>query len=140
MEDKKLSVVSGMIRNYNHSPRERSTIITQPMKKARRASKTKAASSKSRPRTASKVKTAKPAKRVSKPRALSRTPNRIAGTLTNRNQTIVIEPLSVLHPDIPSDQVINDLPFSYNETKLVLMVRDPLWAYAYWDFSADSWN
>ena len=32
-----------------------------------------------------------------------------------------------------------ELPFSYNETKLVLLVRDPLWGYSYWDFSADTW-
>jgi uncharacterized protein len=32
------------------------------------------------------------------------------------------------------------LPFSYNETKICLMVRDPHWAYAYWDFSGDTWT
>ena len=35
---------------------------------------------------------------------------------------------------------LNDLPFSYNETKLVLLARDPFWAYAYWDFSGETWN
>ena len=33
-----------------------------------------------------------------------------------------------------------DLPFSYNETKLVLLVRDPTWAYTYWDFSSETWD
>lgn len=33
-----------------------------------------------------------------------------------------------------------NLPFSYGETKLVLMVRDPYWAYSYWDFSGETWN
>ena len=33
-----------------------------------------------------------------------------------------------------------DLPFSYNETKLVLLVRDPFWAYGYWDFSSPTWD
>ena len=37
----------------------------------------------------------------------------------------------------PSDA---DLPFSYNQTKLILLARDPEWAYAYWDFSAETWN
>ena len=37
-------------------------------------------------------------------------------------------------------EVLKDLPFSYNETKLVLMVRDPYWAYSYWDFAGDTWN
>ena len=32
------------------------------------------------------------------------------------------------------------LPYSYNETKLVLMVRDPYWAYSYWDFSGQTWH
>ena len=36
--------------------------------------------------------------------------------------------------------MIGDLPFSYGETKLVLMVRDPYWAYSYWDFSGETWN
>ena len=33
-----------------------------------------------------------------------------------------------------------DLPFSYNETRLGFLVRDPFWAYTYWDFSAETWN
>jgi len=41
----------------------------------------------------------------------------------------------------PSEAVIlKDLPFSYGETKFVLMVRDPYWAFSYWDFSADTWS
>lgn len=36
--------------------------------------------------------------------------------------------------------VLKDLPFSYGETKLVLLVRDPYWAYSYWDFSGETWN
>ena len=41
----------------------------------------------------------------------------------------------------PVPQLVRtDLPFSYNETKLVLMARDPEWAYAYWDFSAETWK
>lgn len=34
----------------------------------------------------------------------------------------------------------HDLPFSYGKTQLVLLVRDPEWAYAYWDFSASTWG
>lgn len=112
------------------------------MKKARRASKLKAVSPKPRLRTlsktTSKAKNVKP-KTSSKPRS-NGAARRIAPSITDRNTSIIVEPLSVLQPEIPSEQVINDLPFSYNQTKLVLMVRDPFWAYAYWDFSADSWN
>ena len=32
------------------------------------------------------------------------------------------------------------LPFSYNRTLIVLLPRDPEWAYTYWDFSAETWN
>lgn len=32
------------------------------------------------------------------------------------------------------------LPFSYNETRLTLLVRDPYWIYSYWDFSAETWR
>ena len=39
-------------------------------------------------------------------------------------------------PDRPKE----DLPFSYGETQLVLMVRDPYWAFSYWDFSGETWN
>ena len=37
-------------------------------------------------------------------------------------------------------QDFQDLPFSYNETKLIVLVRDPEWAYAYWDFSGETWQ
>lgn len=40
----------------------------------------------------------------------------------------------------PPPRNFTDLPFSYGETKLVLMVRDPYWAYSYWDFSGETWN
>ena len=35
---------------------------------------------------------------------------------------------------------VQGLPYSYNETKLVLLVRDPYTLYSFWDFSADTWN
>ncbi len=41
---------------------------------------------------------------------------------------------------VTSPEFWTDLPFSYNETKLVLLVRDPEWAYSYWDFSIDTWR
>lgn len=37
---------------------------------------------------------------------------------------------------IPDDvDIVRDLPDRYNETKLVLMMRDPDWCYFYWDIS-----
>lgn len=32
------------------------------------------------------------------------------------------------------------LPFSYQKTMIVALVRDPLWLYAYWDFTAETWT
>lgn len=33
-----------------------------------------------------------------------------------------------------------DLPFSYNQTRVVLLVRDPYWLYSYWDYSAETYH
>jgi len=41
---------------------------------------------------------------------------------------------------VQSQAIHNELPFSYNQTKLTLLVRDPYWAYSYWDFSEKSWK
>jgi len=34
---------------------------------------------------------------------------------------------------------VGELPDSYNETKIVVMVRDPYWAYTYWDFHSSTY-
>ena len=39
-----------------------------------------------------------------------------------------------------SAEAPKELPFSFNKTLLALLVRDPFWAYGYWDFSGDTWN
>lgn len=33
-----------------------------------------------------------------------------------------------------------DLPFSYNQTRVVLLVRDPYWLYSFWDYSAETYH
>jgi len=38
------------------------------------------------------------------------------------------------------EELSKELPYSYNETKLVLLARDPFWGYTYWDFSGESWK
>jgi uncharacterized protein len=43
------------------------------------------------------------------------------------------EPVSVLLTQV--DEVLGDLPEGYGESRIVLMPRDPQWAYAYWDVS-----
>lgn len=37
-------------------------------------------------------------------------------------------------------KVLTELPFSYGETRFVLLVRDPYWAFGYWDFAGETWN
>lgn len=51
--------------------------------------------------------------------------------------------LTSLHIDeekIPQAILKTDLPYSYGTTEIVLMVRDPYWVYAYWDFSPETWS
>lgn len=43
---------------------------------------------------------------------------------------------SVSEPEYPSDET-RDLPEGYGDTKIVAMVRDPYWAYAYWEINHD---
>lgn len=38
------------------------------------------------------------------------------------------------------EKILTDLPFSYGKTQFVLLVRDPYWAFSYWDFSGEAWN
>lgn len=45
----------------------------------------------------------------------------------------------MIHSEPPLPE-IQELPYSYNETKIVLLVRDPYWAYTYWDFSGETWS
>ena len=53
---------------------------------------------------------------------------------TAKNLPIFESPLQASEP------ILTDLPFSYGQTQLVLLVRDPYWAYSYWDFSHETWN
>lgn len=116
---------------------KRPAIITQTMKKARRASKSKAASPKSRARISkSKISKENKVPKTSRARSVRRAvrPDAV-------NESIVAQPVPMNYSSGgASQETITDLPFSYNETRLVLMVRDPHWAFAYWDFSADTWN
>lgn len=44
------------------------------------------------------------------------------------------------HPGPPPPQPSRDVPHEYGDTKLVLMIRDPEWVYAYWEISDDTRN
>lgn len=47
-----------------------------------------------------------------------------------------VEPMSCILPV----ETIHDIPFSYNKTEIILLPRDPYWAFTYWDFSGETWN
>ncbi len=88
----------------------------------------------------SKVSTGKrsPAKasRVTRTRS-SRLPSRVPSESPRAGSPLQVPPQVITRMEeiLPSD-----LPFSYGETKLVLLVRDPYWGYSYWDFSGETWN
>ncbi|MBI3306985.1 MAG: DUF4912 domain-containing protein [Candidatus Omnitrophica bacterium] len=54
-----------------------------------------------------------------------------------RNKQISLPKPITFHP---VNQHSETLPYSYDQTLLVLMVRDPYWVYGYWDFSSQTWN
>lgn len=55
-----------------------------------------------------------------------------------------VEASKFMAPDLPPlealasvDEGLPDLPSGYGESRIVLMPRDPQWAYAYWDIPAE---
>lgn len=82
-----------------------------------------------------------------KSRATERVSSARAKFLQRRRKTVSKRPVvlrkretnaSAFRP--VSEAFSRELPFSYGETKLVLLVRDPYWAYSYWDFSGETWQ
>lgn len=47
--------------------------------------------------------------------------------------TPVVKPMKPLLPP-------PELPQEYNDTRVVLLVRDPEWLFAYWEIGEDNWN
>ncbi len=43
-----------------------------------------------------------------------------------------------IQPSVPT--LVPELPESYNDTRVVLMVRDPEWLFAYWEISDHHWE
>lgn len=77
------------------------------------------------------------ARKKKAPSAVPGTPTEKKSAAKNPNGTIVRKP-AALSAAAPLE--VKDLPYSYNKTTLVLLVRDPEWGYAYWDFSGETWN
>ncbi len=118
-------------------------------KKASPASTRKSTSAKPRKRVTKKVVPAK--KKARKPRVVAgKRPAKIRPKRTGGRKKKVVAAravvssngrgASVLPRIIYRAEPVNELPYSYNETRLVLLVRDPWWAFGYWDFSGDTWH
>ncbi|MBI5787496.1 MAG: DUF4912 domain-containing protein [Candidatus Schekmanbacteria bacterium] len=43
-----------------------------------------------------------------------------------------------LGPEVKYSETINELPTSYGNTEIVLLVRDPYWVFAYWEITPQS--
>lgn len=60
---------------------------------------------------------------------------------TNNNQVRIEETKYETRPDEPPAELVEvdaiELPETYNETRVVLILRDPEWAFAYWDLKQD---
>ncbi len=57
--------------------------------------------------------------------------------LTNENNRLINQISDYVNREKKFQPILEDLPLSYNQTRLVLMVRDPFWVYAYWDISKE---
>jgi uncharacterized protein len=80
---------------------------------------------------------AKPSKGKKRSRVLLQ---KIRGSRVFEKKGVPVLPAVPLDSSAPSNEIINDLPFSYNQTKLEALVRDPFWVFVYWDFSSETWN
>lgn len=79
-------------------------------------------------------------KGIARPKVSQKSPKILSRNFTPRKK---VRPPILTQPKTVSPQevaILSDLPFSYGETKFVLMVRDPYWAYSYWDFSGETWG
>lgn len=90
-----------------------------------------------KPKAKNTRKSVKPAKPKKRSRVLLK---KIRGSRASEKRGTPVPPAVPLDSSAPSNEIINDLPFSYNQTKLAALVRDPFWAFVYWDFSAETWN
>lgn len=104
-------------------------ILAHLMKKKRARTKTKSLGSRLKKAVKRVLKKKSPPKR--------KTISKKSASLTVKLVRPVKSGKKAIEPPAPPP---HDLPFSYGKTSLVLLVRDPEWAYAYWDFSAETWS
>lgn len=113
---KKISVTSGMLKD------ELIKTIKKDLRKieAKKKSKTTAIKTKSTVRKKSPVK--ENAKKVPAKKSTTRKPKTVRSPKTVKSQT-------------RSTPIEADLPEYYGDHRLVMLARDPNWAYAYWDLN-----
>lgn len=98
------------------------------------------------------LKKAKPASRRKQQSSKNKTKRSSKPLSTKKNQKSKVSAAKkVLKPfgrllirkrkkEVGGSPLKKELPYSYNETKMVLLPRDPEWGYAYWDFSGETWR
>ena len=111
--------------------------------------KIKTQAAQAHPKFSSKVKTQKPKSSTSKVRSVASKDAVKSAVAKSESKRLKQKrsSLPVVSGQLPGPMSIHparnysgELPFSYNQTLLVLLVRDPYWAYGYWDFSAQTWE
>lgn len=63
-----------------------------------------------------------------------------AGPSAVKKPEKILTPFHTDEEKKPQPVLKTDLPYSYGSTEIVLLIRDPYWAYAYWDFSPETWS
>ncbi len=115
--------------------------MKNPDPRLKKAAKTVLKKSGDAPKNISSVKSSSAVEKPAQPdkKNVSKTAKARSGTASGRTQLYVTLKVKPKTGQQPTETPV-DLPFSYNKTQLVLLVRDPEWAYAYWDFSSETWN
>lgn len=133
---KKIPVTSGMLKD------ELIRVIKKGLRKieAQKKSKTTQRASKKKSTKTSKVKTARKSTGLKKSLAKKKT-KKTPAKKTVAKKSVTRKPKTVRSPKAgksrPSSKPVEtDLPEQYGDHRLVLLARDPNWAYAYWDLNA----
>jgi hypothetical protein len=86
-----------------------------------------------------KKKQVKPAKKSARKKAVSQQEQPDKGIVEKRWQEEVERAKFELFPALPQKETCypQDLPVAYGETRITVMVRDPFWAYAYWEIEPE---
>jgi hypothetical protein len=149
---KKIAVTSGMlkaelIKTIKKGLRKLEAQKTKSVKKDSKKKSPKIAETKTAKKPKSATRKTKPARKikttVKKKTTPKRSPSKVKVKKSSRKKTATLKPKTVLSPKTVKRQeppklvgTPSDLPERYNDHRLVVLARDPNWAYAYWDLDA----